>query len=65
MDLKAEREQLQLRANILAIEESNLAEHIERLRVFERRAVEANREKHRILGAIQAIDNVIKAGEQQ
>jgi hypothetical protein len=61
LDLIARRQQLQDQANVLAIEESNLAEQIEHLRAAERHAVEVNREKHRIIGAIRGLDEVIQA----
>jgi hypothetical protein len=65
LDLIAKRQQLQDRANQLAIEESNLAEQIENLRALERRAIEANREKHRIIGAIRVLDEVIQSAESK
>jgi hypothetical protein len=65
LDLIGKRDGLQARANELAIEESNLAEQMEQLRAVERRSVEVNREKHRIIGAIQILNQAIQAQESE
>jgi hypothetical protein len=61
VDLLERRQQLQEQANRLATEESNLAEQIEDLRALEQRAKKVNRQKHQLLGAILALDEVIQA----
>ncbi|HEX5082341.1 MAG TPA: hypothetical protein VFY40_09855 [Blastocatellia bacterium] len=65
MDLIAKRVELQGRANELAIQESNIAERREKLAAglaaLDQQAVEINRLKHQTLGAITAIDEIMKA----
>lgn len=68
MDLAIKRVELQGRANELAIQEANLAEQKSNLTAslaaLEQRATELNRLKHQTLGAIAAIDELLREQKQ-
>jgi hypothetical protein len=55
MNIQQRLQQLQQRANDLAVQESNLREQIEHLESLRRQHEQMNRQKHQILGAIQIL----------